>query len=182
LLSSKVVNKGVIREDAMGLAVAMMLDTAAKEETDPTRPFQVRYKPLNSKNRRITKLYAEVPIPRRAGKDATEESRKRKTRDRSARLHAYAECLCGDHIDEQQAAITGLVENRMGGFLHWSGLLLDVEDCIVVRERTGGLSTTKLVTALDTISKILGKRIYPTQLMKKISKVESVASAKFSTQ
>jgi hypothetical protein len=60
----------------------------------------------------------------------------------------------------------------MGGFLHWKGLLLDVEDCIVIQERTGGLSSTKLVTTLDTISKILGKQIYPKQLMKKISKVE----------
>jgi hypothetical protein len=171
LLASKVVSKGVIREDVMGLAVAV-LGMAAKEETDPTHPFQVRYKPLDSKNRR-TKVYAEVPIPTSpARKNTTEESRKRRTRDRSARLHAYVECLCGEDVAKQQAAVTGLVENRMGGFLHWSELLLDVEDCIVVRERTGGLSTTKLVTTLDTISKILGKRIYPAQLMKKISKVE----------
>jgi hypothetical protein len=53
-------------------------------------------------------------------------------RDRSARLHAFTECLCGDDVDEQQAAITALVEKRMGGFLNWSKFLLDVEDCIVI--------------------------------------------------
>jgi hypothetical protein len=49
---------------------------------------------------------------------------------------------------------------------------MDVEDHTVVREQTGGLSATKLLTALDTISKILGKQIYPTQLMNKMSKLE----------
>ncbi len=170
LLFREVVNKGVIREDCMGLAVAG-LHTAAKVETDPTRPFQVRCKPLGSKHAK-TKVHAEVPIPRLARKGTKEESRKRTTRDRSLRLRAFVECLCGDDVDERQAAVTALVENRMGGFLHWSGPLLDVEDCIVVRERTGGMSAAKWVTALDTISKIIGKRIYPTQLMKKISKVE----------
>jgi hypothetical protein len=132
----------------------------------------VKYKSLGFKNRRTTRVYAEIPIPRPARKDTKKESNQRRTRDRSARLGAFVERLCGHGVDKQQAAVTGLVDKRMGGFVHENDLLLDVEDCIVVRERTGGLSTTKLVTALDTISKILGKRIYPTQLMKKISKVE----------
>jgi hypothetical protein len=173
LLSSEVVNKGVIREELMGLAVAVF-DAAAKEGTDSTfSPFIVRYKPLSAKKKSNTKMYVEIPVPRRAQEDTTEESRKHKIRLRSARLHAYAKGLCGDDVEEQQAAVTSLVQNRMGGFLNWSGnMQLDVEDCIVVRERTGGLSTTKLITALDTISKLLGKRIYPTQLKKKIAEVE----------
>jgi hypothetical protein len=172
LLSSEVVNKDVIREELKGLAVAV-LDSAAKEESDPFGPFKVKYKPLGAKKKRTTKVYVEIPVPRRAQEDTTEENRKRTTRLRSARLHAYTKRLCGDDVNEQQAAVTSLVENRMGGFLNWNGKMqLDVEDCIVVRERTGGLSTTKLVRALDTISKLLGKRIYPTQLKKKIGEIE----------
>jgi hypothetical protein len=175
LLSSEVANKDVIGEELKGLAVAV-LDSAAKEdkeESDPFGPFKVKYKPLGAKTRRITKVYVEIPVPRRAQEDTTEENRKRTTRLRSARLHAYTKRLCGDDIDEQQAAVTALAENRMGGFLDWNGnMQLDVEDCIVVRELTGGLSTTKLVRALDTISKLLGKRIYPTQLKKKIGEIE----------
>jgi hypothetical protein len=101
LLLSEVVKEGFIREDVMGLAVAVF-DLAAKQETDPTRPFQVKYKLLDAKKRR-TKVYAEIPIPRPARRDTTQESRKRTTRDRSARMHAYAESLCEDNVDEQQA-------------------------------------------------------------------------------
>jgi hypothetical protein len=59
LSSSKVVDKGVVQEDVMGLAV-VLLDTAAKAETNPTRPFRVRCRSLmGSKNRRMTKVHMQ---------------------------------------------------------------------------------------------------------------------------
>lgn len=52
-------DKGVVQEDVMGLAV-VLLDTAAKAETNPTRPFRVRCRSLmGSKNRRMTKVHMQ---------------------------------------------------------------------------------------------------------------------------
>jgi hypothetical protein len=80
-------------------------------ETDPSCPFQVRYQPLDPKKNRKAKVYIEIPIPRPSqeilvGTDETKRKKKEANHERtiwgrSARLHAYAERLCRDNVNEQ---------------------------------------------------------------------------------
>jgi hypothetical protein len=78
--------------------------------------------------------------------------------------------LCGENDTEaQRNVLTSLVEKRMNGILICEKFLLDVDDCIAVREIAGGLSTNTLLSVLDSILKLLGTtKLFPTQLKKKI--------------
>jgi hypothetical protein len=121
------------------------------------------------------KAYMELVIPRKSKKALSKRSRS--AQDKAGVTLAVLKQLCGEPNEELMKEVIVLLAQKLScAAIQWEDFFLTVDECIVIREVTGDLSTNALYRVLDAMSVLLGvKNLFPTQLRQKIGKREQGA-------
>lgn len=173
MIYSKAINPKTLDEDVLGLAAEILRVAEEQSPRSNKGILTIRIKTPSSR-RSTTRVFAQIPVPRKARKKATEASERERYRKHATLLQGFLQALCGEtEVQEQREVLQYLAEQKMKGVLNWEEFMLDVEDCLTIREMVPGTSTNALLTILTSAARLSDQpKLLPTCLKRKIGELE----------
>ena len=142
---------------------------------------QLKYKTGGAgQGRAYKRHYAHIPIHTGENIDEGSKNRSDYLTQRADEVADWIRIMC--HSDEEKKGLLEKVVKSKkigsGGRVEWDqeGSLLDVEDCIAIRDSSGVTSTRHICKVFDAIRKLKGMKsgqFHPTQLAPKIGTFEA---------